>query len=45
MKLSNYELNKIEGGMVFRTSGLIIGGLFTFILGLVDGFLRPLKCN
>lgn len=45
MKLSNHELNKIEGGMVFRTGGLVLGGLFTFILGLVDGFLRPLKCN
>lgn len=45
MKLSKEELNKIEGGAIFKTSSLIIGGIFTFILGVIDGFLRPLKCN
>lgn len=46
MKLSDIELNEIVGGTVSRY-GLVIAfsGLITFIIGMVDGYLRPLKCN
>ena len=39
------ELNSITGGgITFKfIMGLITAG--TFIVGLVDGFLRPLKCR
>lgn len=45
MELTKNELNKISGGRVFGVRGYIIGGVLTFIIGLLDGFLRPLRCN
>ena len=44
MKLSKEELQNIYGG----GAGLIligIGALCVFIAGIIDGFVRPLKCN
>ena len=39
------ELLEIQGGVV--SWGLIagIGSLVVFIIGVIDGYLRPLKCN
>ena len=45
MKLSNEELSKIDGGIALKTSGIVLGGIISFILGFFDGFIRPLKCN
>lgn len=45
MELTKEELNSISGGMAIRTRMLLIGGFITFISGIIDGFLRPLKCN
>ena len=44
-KLSDKELMNIEGGAV--KAGLIIGigAGITFLIGLIDGIFRPLKCN
>lgn len=43
MELSKTELNNINGGAV--SGYFIFGGILTFIIGFMDGFTRPLKCN
>ena len=43
MELSKKELNSISGGGI--SGYLIFSGIFTFIIGVIDGFTRPLKCN
>lgn len=45
MNYSKEELLKINGGAISWTVMGIIGGVVVFVIGLVDGFLRPLKCN
>ena len=42
-KISKNELMSINGGGFGL--GLLIGGLVTFIIGVVDGYVRPLKCH
>lgn len=44
-KLNDNELMNVEGGAV--KAGLIVGiaAGVTFIIGLIDGIIRPLKCN
>ena len=42
-KISKNELMNINGGGLGL--GLLIGGLVTFIIGVIDGYIRPLKCN
>lgn len=44
MELSKQELFSITGGI---TTWAIIGiiGLAIFLIGTIDGFTRPLKCN
>ena len=44
-KLNDKELMNVEGGAV--KIGLIVGiaAGITFIVGLIDGIIRPLKCN
>lgn len=43
--LTDRELNNINGGAFKYSFGVIIGSLITLIVGIVDGYLRPLKCN
>lgn len=45
MELSNQELNYIVGGAKKVSFGIIMGGIITLIVGIIDGYLRPLKCN
>lgn len=45
MELSNQELNSIIGGAKKVSYGLLLGGIITLIIGIIDGYLRPLKCN
>ena len=45
MELSNQELSNIIGGAKKVSFGLMIGGIITLIVGIIDGYLRPLKCN
>ena len=43
-KIDNNELRKIKGGF----GGWLIAGLIAasiFIVGVLDGIARPLKCN
>ena len=45
MKLLNeLELKEIKGG--WSLTGILgIGSIFTFLIGIVDGYLRPLGCR
>ena len=43
--VSDEELSKIEGGALTLGAILAIGGIATFLIGVVDGYVRPLKCN
>ncbi len=45
MELSKNELIDIYGGGIKYGIYIGLGALITFIIGVVDGYLRPLKCN
>lgn len=47
MVLKKDELMKIQGGASGKGVGIgiIFAALGSFIIGLIDGFLRPLACN
>jgi len=45
MKLTNNELLKIMGGSVNWSMVSVIGTIISFIAGIVDGYLRPIKCT
>ena len=42
--LNDEELKNISGGFSLGL-GLLIGGLITFFIGVVDGYVRPLACR
>ncbi len=42
--LNKEELKNINGGISFGLLALI-GGAVTFIIGILDGLTRPLKCR
>ena len=44
MILNEKELMEIEGGAKYSFI-IAIGAIGTFIIGILDGILRPLKCN
>ena len=45
-KLSNEEMLNIRGGAIkTRLIAALIGGLITFVAGLVNGIVNPQKCN
>jgi len=47
MVLDNEKLLTVYGGATAKNMGLgiIVAALGSFIVGIIDGFLRPLKCN
>lgn len=45
MILKEQELQNITGGGISYSILGIIGAIGVFIAGVVDGILRPLKCN
>ncbi len=45
MKMSEKELLAITGGELSFSVIAGIGALITFIIGVVDGYVRPQKCN
>ncbi len=45
MNLTENELKSINGGGITLTTGLIIIAGVVFLIGAIDGYLRPLKCN
>ena len=44
IELSNNELHEINGGGGISLGLAIFAGI-TFIIGVIDGYVRPLKCN
>lgn len=47
MVLENNELVTVIGGATSKKIGIgiILAALGSFIVGIIDGFLRPLACN
>ncbi len=45
MHLKEQELNEISGGGISYTVLGILTAIGVFIAGVVDGIVRPLKCN
>ena len=44
--LSNLELKEINGGAINWLSVVgVVVGVGAFIIGVVDGFLRPYRCR
>lgn len=44
--LNNEEMLNVKGGALkFKLISAIIGGVTVFIMGFVDGFVHPKKCN
>ena len=43
--LKEKELNEIKGGGISFGVGLLICAGVVFLIGAVDGYIRPLKCN
>lgn len=44
-EIESKELYKIQGGGISIWGGIGIGAIVTFLIGVIDGFVRPLKCN
>lgn len=44
-KLNKKDLINVNGGGISLGVGLLIGAGVVFIIGVIDGFMRPLKCN
>ncbi len=44
LELKQKELKEINGGLSIWAIMGLIGGI-TFFIGVIDGFVRPLKCN
>lgn len=43
-ELSSNELNEVNGGGGISFGLAVFAGI-TFIIGVIDGYVRPLKCN
>ena len=43
--LNKEEMIKVNGGGVSAWAIFGIGAAIVFIAGIIDGFVRPLKCN
>lgn len=44
-KLTKNELLNINGGAISIGAGLLIAAGVVFLIGVIDGYVRPLKCN
>ena len=44
-KLNDKEMKEINGGGINIGLWIGIGAGISFLIGLVDGLIRPLKCN
>ncbi|MBP3920289.1 MAG: hypothetical protein J6D28_01860 [Bacilli bacterium] len=42
--LDSKKLHEVNGGSKIAV-GLLIAAGVTFIIGVIDGFVRPLRCN
>lgn len=44
MTLTRSELMKVSGGAWYHWAALLAGGI-SFLIGVADGFFRPVACN
>ena len=44
-KLSDNEMYEVEAGAFSKFTLGVVAGVGVFIVGVIDGFLRPLKCH
>ena len=44
-KLSNEQMKKISGGGINAGAIALIAGGISMLIGVLDGFLRPMGCN
>jgi len=44
-KINDKELEQIEGGGISWGIALGIVAAVTFVVGVVDGYINPIKCN
>lgn len=44
-KINEEELKRINGGGFNIGLGFLIGAGISFVIGLVDGYIRPLACR
>jgi len=45
IELNKEEIQKISGGGISIWGGIGIATGIIFLIGVIDGFVRPLKCN
>ncbi len=45
MELTTHELKSIKAGVIKWGLVAIIGGIITFVVGVIDGFSNPSKCR
>ncbi len=44
-KIDNYEMQYVTGGAIKWGVIAGIGGFASFIIGVIDGWMNPKKCN
>lgn len=44
-KLTSEELKKVQGGAIATKLVALLPLGISFIVGLIDGYMRPLKCH
>lgn len=44
-EIRNKDLKNIQGGGISVWGGIGIASGIIFLIGVIDGFVRPLKCN
>ena len=44
-ELNEQELKEVQGGGISLGTGLLIVAGVTFVVGFIDGIVRPLRCN
>ena len=45
LEIKNDDLKNIKGGGISIWGGIGIASGIIFLIGVIDGFVRPLKCN
>lgn len=43
--LTNEEMNTVSGGAIKLGLAFIIAAGISFVAGIIDGFLNPIKCR
>lgn len=43
--VSNENLKEVKGGAINWTAAAGVGAFLSFIIGIIDGYINPKKCN